>query len=528
VTRDTPRSPSTQLRELSGGHGADVADAPESRRARVIAAIFTSGMRLARRWRTHMSQILAKPLLAIVVLVVSLAAHAAAQTVAFVDVNVVPMDRERVALRQTVIVQGHVITAMGAADGVQAPENAQIVNGNGRLWLSPGLADMHVHGTEVDDLGLYVAHGVTTVLHMGDAPSFFLSHVRPAIASGDVIGPQMFFGMKVDGAADYGLFHVSGVDQARAVVQIARTNGYDFIKVYSKVGAAEFDAIVDQARRQRMAVIGHGVVSVGLPAALFKGQVMVAHGEEFLYTAFHDEQAPDAAPGVNAVPRVAEETRRSGAFVSPTLVAYEAIARQWGRPEEVNVLLATPEASNLTPSVRGSWSRARYGARTGDIRPRLSFLRRFTKALADAGVPLLAGTDAPTIAGLVPGHSLHEELRNLVESGLSRFQALSSATRNAGSFIARTRPGVAAFGTIEAGKRADLVLTLANPLDALETLRRPVGVMVHGRWFDASTLASFVDERKRRYQSLEALRWTEPLAKRRPRSPPRTRGRVSR
>jgi len=460
------------------------------------------------------SQLVARQTLAIVVLVVLLVSHAAAQTVAFVDVNVVPMDRERVLLRQTVVVRDHIITAIGANDGITAPANARIINGNGRLWLSPGLADMHVHGTEEDDLGLYISNGVTTVLHMGDAPSFFLSHMRPAIASGKVIGPQMFFGMKVDGAADYGLFHVSDVDQARAMVRIARTNGYDFIKVYSKVSAAEFDAIVDEARKQGLAVIGHGVESVGLPAGLFKGEAMVAHGEEFLYTAFYNKEDPDAVPAMNAVPRVAEEVRRSGAFITPTLVAYEAIARQWGRPEEVNVLLAAPEASNLTPTVRLSWSQARYGERTGDIRPRLLFLRRFTKALADAGVPLLAGTDAPTIAGLVPGHSLHEELRNLVESGLTRFQALSTATRNAGAFIAGTHPEVPPFGTIATGMRADLVLTVANPLDSLETLKRPVGVMTYGRWFDASMLVSLLDQRKQRYQRLEELRWMDRQRKR--------------
>ncbi len=328
------------------------------------------------------SKLLARQILAIVVLVVLLVSPAAAQIVSFVDVNVVPMDRERVLLRQTVVVRDHIITAIGAKDAIMPPADAQIINGHGRLWLSPGLADMHVHGTEEDDLGLYIAYGVTTVLHMGDAPSFFLSHMRPAIASGEVIGPQMFFGMKVDGAADYGLFFVGDAEQARAVVRIAKTNGYDFVKIYSQLSTAEFDASVDEARKQNLAVIGHGVAAVGLPAALFKGQIMVAHGEEFLYTAFQDKEHADVVPAITAVPMVVEEVRRSGAFVTLTLVAYEAIARQWGRPKQVDVFQAAPEASYLSPTVRLSWSQARYGERTGDIRPRLVVPASFHQGLS--------------------------------------------------------------------------------------------------------------------------------------------------
>ncbi len=443
----------------------------------------------------------------LVLSLMALAAPAAAQTVvAFVDVNVVPMDSERILTRQTVVVSDRRIAAIGARDSVTPPVGAQIIDGHGRLWLSPGLADMHVHGTEEEDLGSYVALGVTTVLHMGDAPPFFLSHVRPAIASGQTIGPQMFFAMKVDGAPTYGLFFVGDAEQARAMVRVAKKNGYDYFKVYSQLTAAQFDAIADEAHKVGLPVIGHGVTTVGLPAALAKGQVMVAHGEEFLYTAFQDENNPNGVPSMDAIPPVVGAVRRSGAFITPNLVAYETIARQWGRPEQVDSFLAAPEAAYLTPTVRLSWSQPRYGERTGTLEPRLMFLRRFTKALADSGVPLLAGTDAPTIAGLVPGYSLHQELRNLTQSGLTPFQALSAATRTAGDFVGRTHRDVPLFGQVAVGMRGDLVLSQTNPLESLETLMSPVGVMAFGRWFDAATLGSMLEERKRRYQRLDRLR----------------------
>lgn len=129
-------------------------------------------------------------------------------------------------------------------------------------------------------------------------------------------------------------------------------------------------------------------------------------------------------------------------------------------------------------------------------------------------MPLLEGTDAPTIAGTIPGHSLHGELRNLTQSGLTRFQALSAATRNAGAFIASTHPEVPRFGTVATGMRADLVLTAANPLESLESLKRPVGVMAYGRWSDASKLRRILEQRKQRYQRLEELRWIDRQRKR--------------
>jgi len=110
---------------------------------------------------------------------------------------------------------------------------------------------------------------------------------------------------------EYGFVFVTQPEQAGGLVRLAKTNGYAFIKVYNHISAPVFDALVDEGRKLGMAVIGHGVLAVGLPAALFRGQVMVAHGEEFIYTAFHDkvDQSKIAA--------VVSETRRSNAYVTP-------------------------------------------------------------------------------------------------------------------------------------------------------------------------------------------------------------------
>jgi imidazolonepropionase-like amidohydrolase len=126
--------------------------------------------------------------------------------------------------------------------------------------------------------------------------------------------------------------------------------------------------------------------------------------------------------------------------------------------------------------------------RTGSLDGRVAFLARFTKALADADVPLVAGTDAPSIPGLVPGVALHDDLQALTGAGLTPYQALAAATRTPGRMIAQHVAGTVPFGTVAVGNRADLVLVSQNPLAGLGTLRRPLGVMANGRWYDGKAL----------------------------------------
>ncbi|MGH7455678.1 MAG: amidohydrolase family protein, partial [bacterium] len=127
------------------------------------------------------------------------------------------------------------------------------------------------------------------------------------------------------------------------------------------------------------------------------------------------------------------------------------------------------------------------------------FQKRFVKAFHDAGVPLLLGTDTPTIPGIVPGFGIHQDLRNLTSSGLRPYDALKAGTHNAGEFIRKYVPGAEPFGTITVSKRADLILLTENPLLNVENVAKRAGVMVHGRWLSEKKLQLLLDDLARSF-----------------------------
>ncbi len=413
------------------------------------------------------------------------------QITAFVDATIVPMDTERLVRGQTVIVRDGRIAAIGP--GLPAPAGARVIDARGG-YLSPGLADMHTHAASREALKVYLAHGVTTVLNMGGASNAFMGQLRPAVNEGRVPGPRIHAALQVDGTPRYGQFVVITPQDARDTVRLARANGYSFIKVYNTLAADTFQALAEEGRAQGLPVVGHTVESVGLERQAAAGQLLVAHTEEFLYSTFADpDAAPGSAPDPAAIPAAIAFLKREGTFVTADLHTYATIARQWGKPEVEAAYLRRPEAAWLDPAERIAWRRAGYKTRAGSLDARLAFLSRFTKAMSDAGVPLVAGTDAPSIPGLFVGVSLHENLGALRAAGLTPYQALATATRTPGELIARGVADAEPFGLVAVGHRADLILTKDNPLADLAALRQPLGVMAAGRWYGATDLAGLLD-----------------------------------
>jgi hypothetical protein len=409
------------------------------------------------------------------------------------------MDRERVLVDQTVIVEGDKIVAMGSH--LPVPAGAQVIDGHKTAYLSPGLADMHTHSETRDDLAVYLANGVTTILQMGDARARFVDTIVPEVNRGAIPGPHTYVGFLVDGSTDYNGFIIKTPAEARAIVGLAKTNGYDFIKVYVGLSTEVFSALADEGRRLGMPLIGHGVYAVRLERQLAEGQVLVAHAEEFFYTFFTPPgvEESDTPPDPSRIPSAVALVKKYNTTVTADLVTYAAIAHQIGRPDVVAAFLARPETAYLSPNDRLAWQRSRYVEKTAKLVPKLAFLRLLVKAMADGGVELVAGTDAPGVPGTMPGFSLHDDLDELEASGLTRFQAMSTATRAPGALIRRTKGGEP-FGVVAPGYRADLILSAGNPLASLATLRTPVGVMVQGQWRDATALKALTDKVRESYR----------------------------
>jgi hypothetical protein len=370
------------------------------------------------------------------------------QPIALIGVNVIPMDSERVLLDQTLIVRGTEIVALGPRRTTPAA-GARRIDLRG-YYVIPGLADLHTHPR--------------------------LIAWRDSTRRGQKLGPDIFVAYFVDGPGGPGGRTIVSAEDGRAAARNAKSQRFDVIKAYNSIPESAFVALVEEARAQGIAVTGHGVRSVGLQRGFALGQVMVAHGEEYLYT--HFNRLEDST----RFGEVASWTKRSGAYVLPNLSAYVGIARQWGKTAVVDTLLGLPDVRFLDPVWRDRWRSADYVRRQGSLDARVAFLKKFMKVLSDSGVPLLAGTDSPTIPGLFPGPSIVDDLTLLVDAGLTPYKALATATRTPGEFFSKFVRGSDRTGTIAVGNRADLVVVRTNPLEDLRRLRRPSGVMVRGHW----------------------------------------------
>ncbi len=446
--------------------------------------------------------------------------------VAITGVNVIDVAAGRALADQTVIVRGARIAAVGPADSTAVPAGARVVNGQGH-YLIPGLWDMHIHlrsnPTDRDKalseenaamLDLFVAHGVVGVREMGGDLSDHVFAWRNEIRAGKRIGPRILTpGRKLDVAepAWPGSIAVTSVEEARNAVLQMKQAGADFIKVYfNLLEAPVFKAVMDEAHRVGLKVTGHLPPNLSLQTAFELGMDGMEHST--LGTplqAEHDRFAAETAARRqrNLAMDVAEATRRRMFLHDPKEAehVYAALARRpfWVTPTMVVQARVRYEIAERTdwdtdprkryffPAIWKSWD-TKAGVRRPPPPAVLEVLKRSIKesgeqvlAAHKAGVPILAGTDCGVSNNYVmPGWSLHEELEALVKLGLTPAEALRSATL----LPAKWRNEAATEGTVETGKRADLVLLRSNPLTHISSTREIESVWIGGEYFPRARL----------------------------------------
>ena len=370
----------------------------------------------------------------------------------------------------------------------------------------PGLAGMHAHLIVEGDLLPLLANGVTTILNMGEvsAPVLFW---RNQIQLGERIGPTVYAGAWTrsgDATGPEGQ-KVRTPGRARSYIRQKKNQGYDFIKVWS-VGANGFSpevfaAIMEEAANQGYAVMGHARGTfISTRRALELGQVMVAHAEEYFWSHFN------ATHNTSLIQDAIDFTLNSGAYVTPSLMIDKTISLIQGNVEGgLAQLLAQPGNRFLDPNGEQRWRNqintsnlSPPGSQPDQYVPTYNFIKSYTKAFSDAGVPLLLGSDMGYV-GSIPGFTIHEEMQILSEIGLTPYQILETGTKNASEFITQYIPGASAFGIIEPGRQADLILLDANPLEDIANVKNRVGVMTRGHWFSETKLEQMLEELAQSY-----------------------------
>src|SRR5215469_2417150 len=386
-----------------------------------------------------------------------------------------------------VVIEHGRIAAVGSRAKVRIPHSATKVDARGKYVL-PGLWDMHAHFEQVEWGPIYLAAGATTVRDCGNELEFITAE-RDAIANGRGLGPRILAAGVVDGSGPYslGVERVDTPEQARDWVDRYHQAGFQQMKIYSSTKLDQVRAVAEEAHKLGMTVTGH--VPIGLTGydVVAAGQDQINHIDYVLGMMQaplpRDAKRLDRMRATAGIDLNSEMARKAVEFlkahhtvIDPTLSIFELETAPVARP----VASFEPDVEKVAPELAQQFLTVAPPGGDADLAQKF-----FAKALAAvgalhrAGVTIVAGTDQA-----VPGHSLHREIEIYVQAGFTPMEAIQAATIVPAQVMGLDQES----GTVEVGKRADLVVLDGNPLDDIHNIRLVHCVVANGRLYESATL----------------------------------------
>jgi enamidase len=411
--------------------------------------------------------------------------------------------------RQTLILRGGTIAALGDATGVPVPADAHVVDLAGKTVI-PGFVMVHEHlyyptGPQVyGQLGqsfvrLYLAGGVTTMRTGGNVNGFMDLKLKTLIDQGQQPGPA------IDATAPYlngsnaflQMHALKDEAEARRHVAYWADMGATSFKAYMSITRAQLGAAIDEAHERGLKVTGH-LCSVTYAEAADLGIDNLEHG--FLAaTDFVAGKKPDTCPGQGAGQRTIADLDENGdpfralvkklvdrrVALTSTLTVFETFTPGRPLPPGLDVLAPQLEEPFLQAHARVAKN------------PQSVYAKLFPKAMAlehafaKAGGLLIAGTDPTGSGGVIPGFANQRQIELLVEAGFTPAEAISIGTLNGATYLGRE----ARIGSLAVGKQADLVVINGNPSTTIADIRNVETVFKQGVGYDPKKLIGAVSGR---------------------------------
>ncbi|MBT29681.1 MAG: amidohydrolase [Thalassobius sp.] len=412
------------------------------------------------------------------------------------DVNVLDVRTGDILKNKFILIgSGEVIDILD-----EQPESKEIVtvieaSGN---YLMPGLAEMHAHIPSPDwgrenyeeTLFLYLSNGVTTIRGMLGHP-LHLELIEKALKN-EILSPRI-----ITSSPSFNGNTVPTPEDAVEKVVAYKEAGYDFLKLHPGIKREVFDTLVKTAKLVDIPYAGHVSIEVGIRHALESGYATVDHVDGFIEGLVPEEKGLDPASNgffgynftneadTNLISELVEMTNTYGVWVVPT----QSLFMRWFSPTDPEQLALEEEMKYMPKRTLESWVNSKknlisdpeFSAEKWEAYNaiRKSLIYQLNKK----GHGLLLGSDAPQVFN-VPGFSIQHELKGMLDAGLTPLEAIQIGTLNPAKYLNMEGK----LGEVAIGASADFIMLEANPIENMDVLKTPAGVMVRGQWLSRETL----------------------------------------
>ena len=386
----------------------------------------------------------------------------------------------------TIIIKAGKIISIGSRLKTIIPKSAKVINVTGKT-LTAGLWDMHAHSNQVDWSPAYLAGGITTIRDLGNEIEFATSF-RDVVNSGKQMGPEILLAGMVDGAGPggNGIIRASTPDEAREVVRMYKSKGYLQIKIYNSLKPELVKVITDEAHNVGMTVTGHVPRGISTIEAIENGMDQINHSSFGLMAMLPNAREIKFGKGfsrVNGVDLESDDVKKGiECFVKNKTVldATVAIYQLENHLENIPYEKVDPAIPKLPRQLyEVKYQKGLTGKLYDTAKIAMDKALVLLGILHKAGVPIVAGTD-----NYIPVHSLYLELELYVKAGFTPLEAIQAAT----IVPARVMKKDKETGTIEVGKRADIAIYDANPLDNISNIRSVSAVVSRGYYYKSAPL----------------------------------------